>query len=276
MALSVILACLLPTLGAAAILHPFRKHVSLVPPEGFREVTFAGDGVTLHGWSAPAIGRRRGTVIYLHGVSDNRVSGVGVMERFRQLGFDVVAYDSRAHGESSGDTCSYGCFEKEDLARVIAAVKPGPVVLIGSSLGAAVALQEAGRNERVTAVVAAESFSDFKTVARERAPSFLTDWMVRRAFSLAEEKGGFQIDSASPVIAASSIKVPVLLVHGADDTDTPPTHAQRIFNHLKGVRKMILVPGARHNESLGGNVWPEIVRWIGDILEQSDADGRGR
>lgn len=269
--LSVILVCLLPTMGAAAILHPFRKHVPRVIPEGFSGVTFAGEGVTLHGWSAEAIGRSRGTVIYLHGVSDNRVSGLGVMERFRQRGFDVVAYDSRAHGESSGDTCSYGCFEKLDLAQVIATLKPGPVVLIGSSLGAAVALQEAARNDRVTAVVAAESFSDLKTVARERAPFFLTDSMIGRAFSLAEQKGGFQMDFASPVKAASLIKAPVLLIHGANDTDTSPSHATRIFEHLQGSKKLILVPGARHNESLSGNVWPEIVRWIDDALESSTA-----
>ena len=72
----------------------------------------------------------------------------------------MIAYDSRAHGDSQGDACTYGFFEKEDLHRVIDTLGPGPVVLIGTSLGAAVALQEAADDRRVSAVVAAETFSD--------------------------------------------------------------------------------------------------------------------
>ena len=44
-------------------------------------------------------------------------------------------------------------------------LEPGPVVLVGASLGAAVALQTAAVDRRVSAVVAAETFSDLRTVA---------------------------------------------------------------------------------------------------------------
>ena len=40
-------------------------------------------------------------------------------DHFLARGFDVVAYDSRAHGESEGDVCTYGFYEKEDLRRVL-------------------------------------------------------------------------------------------------------------------------------------------------------------
>lgn len=91
-------------------------------------------------------------------------------------GFDVVAYDSRAHGESDGDVCTYGFYEARDLHRVLDTVAPGPVVLFGTSLGAAVALQETAGDPRVTAVVAAETFSDLRTVASERAPVGVYIW----------------------------------------------------------------------------------------------------
>ena len=94
------------------------------------------------------VGDRRGTLIYLHGVADNRASGAGVIERFRKRGFDVVAYDSRAHGESDGDACTYGFYEKQDLRRVLDSVGVGPIVLVGCSLGAAVALQLAADEPR--------------------------------------------------------------------------------------------------------------------------------
>ncbi|MES2439416.1 MAG: alpha/beta hydrolase [Verrucomicrobiota bacterium] len=256
----------LPAIGAGLILHPFRRPVLASPPLECRSVTLQGEGVTLHGWRGEAVGSRRGTLIYLHGVADNRASGAGVMERFRKRGFDVIAYDSRAHGESGGDACTFGFFEKEDLRRVLDTAGPGPVVLIGSSLGAAVALQLAAAEPRISAVVAAESFSDLRTVASDRAPFFFTSGMVERAFEIAEQNGRFQIGAASPLVAAKQIKAPVLLIHGAIDTDTRPDHARRIFAALAGPKHLMLVPDAGHNQSLQGNVWGGIERWIDSVL----------
>jgi pimeloyl-ACP methyl ester carboxylesterase len=224
--------------------------------------------VNLQGWRGEVGGgRRRGTLIYLHGIADNRASGAGVIERFRKRGFDVVAYDSRAHGESEGDACTYGFFEKQDLRAVLDTVRSGPVVLVGSSLGAAVALQLAATDKRISAVVAAESFSDLRTVVIERAPVFFTSATIERAFKLAEQQGRFQINSVSPALAARAITIPVLIIHGAADSDTPPDHARRLFAALGGPKRLILVPKAGHNESLhGAETWEEIERWLDDVV----------
>jgi len=253
----------LPAAGAAAMLHPFHRKVTQTVPPRCEAVTLKGDGIDLQGWRGEAQGARRGTIIYLHGVADNRVSGLGIIERFTKTGFDVLAYDSRAHGESGGAACTYGFHEKEDLRRVLDTVKPGPVILIGSSLGGAVSLQTAAIDPRVSAVVAAEVFSDFRTVATERAPFVFTPGMIEKAFRLAEEQAHFKVDEVSPVKAAEQIKVPVLLIHGEADTDTPPAHSQRIHDALAGNKRLLLVPGARHNESLSANeTWDEIADWI--------------
>jgi len=224
------------------------------------------DGLHLKGWQCHPAGARRGTIVYLHGVADNRSSAAGVIERFTSRGFEVVAYDSRAHGESDGDTCTYGFFEKGDLHRILDTVGPGPIVLIGSSLGGAVALQEAANDPRVTALVAAETFSDLRTVATERAPVVFTSGIVARAFRVAEQQGGFSVDDVSPVAAAAEIRIPVLLIHGAADSDTRPDHSRRVLAALKGPKRLILVPGAHHNESLTGDVWQEVERWVDEIL----------
>ena len=205
-------------------------------------------------------------MVYLHGIADNRTSAAGLVDRFGGRGFDLVAYDSRAHGESEGAVCTYGVFEKQDLRRVLDTVSQGPIVLIGTSLGAAVALQEAAQDSRVTAIVAAEIFSDLRTVATERAPFFFTSALIERAFHLAEERAHFQVDAASPVLAAALVKAPVLLIHGDADTETSPDHSRRVLEALTGPRRLILVPGARHNESLRADVWNEIDRWLEEVL----------
>ena len=124
---------------------------------------------------------------------------------------------------------------------------------------------------RVTAVVAAETFSDLRTVATERAPFFFTRGVVARAFRLAERDGHFQVDAVSPVVAAAKISVPVLLIHGDADSDTPPDHSRRVFAALHGPKHLVLVPGAGHNGSLRPEVWDQIERWVVDAFERTSS-----
>lgn len=147
----------LPVLGANGLLHPARRTMDAAARQQFPIRQFAGSAVNLEGWQVGAKGVRRGAVVYLHGIADNRGSAADAVRRMSHLGFDVAAFDSRAHGNSGGDACTFGYYEKRDLQRVIDTLPAGPVVVIGSSLGAAVALQAAAEDSRISAVVAAES-----------------------------------------------------------------------------------------------------------------------
>lgn len=256
-----------PALAAGALLHPSRRHVVVETPKGCTDTSFEGvGGVTLRGWKCAPAAAPRGTLVYLHGVADSRASGAGVVRRFLDRGLEVVAYDSRAHGESGGDICTYGYYEKEDLRRVITASGRDRVVLLGHSLGAAVSLQTAADDERVAGVVAVESFSDLRTVAGERA-FYLPASIVERAFRYAEEKGAFQASRVSPVTAAARIEVPVFVIHGTADDATSPAHSERIYAALTGPKKLLLVDGAGHAGSLArGEVWDAIEQWIDELL----------
>jgi len=213
-----------------------------------------------------------------HGIADNRGSGLGAARRFTPHGLEVVAYDSRANGDSGGNICTYGFYEKRDLRRVLDALDGldpaplGPVILVGTSLGAAIALQTAAEDRRITAVVAAESFSDLRTIATERAPWFLPGPIVRRAFARAELQGRFQVDAVSPVNAARQITVPVLVIHGAEDRETSPEHSRRIYDALAGPRTLLMVDGAGHNQSLKPDTWQTIEKWIDGVLVRLDGN----
>jgi pimeloyl-ACP methyl ester carboxylesterase len=261
----------IPSVAAGALLHPARKPVHGQPPAHCLQTTFDGAGVTLSGWRCGAVGPRRATIVFLHGIADNRESVSGAIGRFVERGYDVVAYDSRAHGASTGDACTYGYWEKRDLRRVIDTIDSGLIVLLGTSLGAAVALQEAADDSRVGGIVAAEVFSDLATVARERAPRLLTASMIERAFEIAEARGHFRVDEVSPMAAARRITVPVMLIHGAADVDTTPDHSRRVAAALAGPKELLLVAGARHNESLRSpDTWQRIDRWIDAVVTGVD------
>jgi hypothetical protein len=140
---------------------------------------------------------------------------------------------------------------------------------MGGSLGAAVAIQGAVDDPRVSAVVAVETFSDLRTVATERAPFFFTRGTVAQAFEVAERQGHFDVDAVSPVVAAARIDVPVLVIHGDADRETPPDHSRRVFEALHGPKRLIMVPGAQHNGSLRPEIWDQIERWVLDALEHT-------
>jgi pimeloyl-ACP methyl ester carboxylesterase len=259
----------LPAIGAGALLYPSRMAMSRAAPHDCVEQTYAGVDVELRGWRCAAATERRGTIIYLHGIADNRGSAAGVVERFVPHGFDVIAYDSRAHGASTGNLCTYGVFEKQDLRRVLDQAGVTDAVLIGHSLGAAVLLQAAAGEPRVRAVVAASTFADLRSIAIERAPSVFSNRAIAAAFERTERDGGFSIDAASPLLAAARVSVPVLVIHGLSDTNTRSIHSQRVFDALTGPKRLMMVPGAGHNDVLNPQVWNEIERWIEAVLVKS-------
>lgn len=252
-----------PEWGANALLHP-RRHVAAATTLPHEDVAFQSDGLLLKGWLFRGRAPRRGLILYLHGSSDNRGSGVGIAARFTPKGWDVLAYDSRAHGESEGTECTYGYYERRDLIVALDAVGARRhVILFGASLGAAVALQAAPLDVRIRGVIAQSSFSDVETVARERAPWLATQAEIASAIGIAERQARFRMADVSPVRSAAHITVPVLVIHGDADIETKPDHSRRIFAALAGPKQLLLVPGAGHNDVLAHeDVWREIEAWL--------------
>jgi alpha-beta hydrolase superfamily lysophospholipase len=249
--------------AAGAMIHPGKSPPAHQPARPFEIVDLQGAGVRLKGWRFHGEGpARRGTVVYLHGIGDNRGSSIGIANHFVPLGYDVLAYDSRAHGESGGEACTFGVYEKQDLLQVLATIEARPIILLGNSLGAATALQAAAQTKLVGAVVSISTFSDLRTVARHRAPFFLSNGTIEDAFHQAERDGHFRVDDASPLAAAPAITAPTLMIHGAKDDETPPDESQRVYEALRAPKHFILVPGANHNNVFGRTLWPQIDEWL--------------
>jgi len=249
--------------GAGAILHPYRKPLTRQPDLPFELLRFESGGAQLEGWLfRPA--HARAALVYLHGIGDNRESGIGVAKRLVPRGYAVLAFDARAHGRSTGPACTYGALERHDVSRALDALHVSRAILLGHSLGASVALQAAAIDPRVSAVVAASPFSDLRSIVEERAGWFhLPRRYVRDALARAGELGGFPPDEASPVALAPSVHVPVLLLHGALDRKTPPAHSLRIAAALPSPPVLRVLPGIGHDEILGRDeAWREIDAFL--------------
>jgi alpha-beta hydrolase superfamily lysophospholipase len=264
--------CDLGHLVAGAIIHPLRVPVVGEPSEPYQTLSIAtDDGLVLDGWLFPVRGPR-GLVVLVHGKDINRPHLAHEAGRFLRLGYAVLAFDQRAHGRSQGSVTTYGAKEVGDLQKALDVAlgspslvsHPGlPIFLVGESLGAAVSLQTAAVEPRVRGVVAGASFADLRTVVEERSPWFVSAQLRAEALQAAAEEGGFRVDDLSPERAAASIKVPVLLLHGSDDTYIPMRHSLRISKALKAPQRLLVLEGVGHVDVLLHDaVWVEIERFI--------------
>jgi fermentation-respiration switch protein FrsA (DUF1100 family) len=54
----------------------------------------------------------------------------------------------------------------------------------------------------------------------------------------------------NPIDALQENKVPLLLIHGEKDTVIPPDNSVRMYEMTEGYRKIHLIPGASHANSV--------------------------
>jgi alpha-beta hydrolase superfamily lysophospholipase len=81
--------------------------------------------------------------------------------------------DARAHGDSEGPIATYGWWERKDTRAVVDALiateYPAPIFALGESMGAGIALQSAGADSRIEAVIAEAPFASLKEAAYDYA-----------------------------------------------------------------------------------------------------------
>jgi alpha-beta hydrolase superfamily lysophospholipase len=102
------------------------------------------DGLTLHLRTWPAANPSRGVAVLVHGLGEHIDRYDHVARRLNVLGFTVVGYDHRGHGRSPGQRGGMPADDTlcADLGRVLRAARasvPGPLTLIGHSLGGLIA-----------------------------------------------------------------------------------------------------------------------------------------
>ncbi len=257
---------------AEAFLHPPRKAlgagsrnaaVQLAQSQGASledAQIAAADGVPLRAWFFRAAAPSGNAVILLHGVADNRTGALGFARMFLARHYDVLAIDARAHGESGGSLATYGLLEVDDLHRwadwLAKDHAERQLFGLGESMGAAILLQALRDDRRFTAVAAESPFSSLREVAYYRLAAKLRcgPWLgrallrpiVATGFWYARMRYGLKLGQISPAAAAASTRVPILLIHGAEDRNIPPSQSREILAAARGRAELWIVPHAAH------------------------------
>ncbi len=257
--LIVIIVAILVLLAFAAakrLLSPPRKKGAWTPQDfglGYQDVEIvADDGVKLRGWFID-VGSMN-TVIAIHGYTSSRWDETymkPVVHMLARNGFNVLAFDFRAHGESEGKYTTLGVRELRDYRRIISWLKNNypdkakKVGVIGYSMGGAVAIMLAATEDRIDAVVADSPYMDIiasgkRWIKRMKQPMRgLLLVVYPLIVSFASHIAGINTDELKIINYADKVKKPLLIIAGRRDDLVSINEVNSFFQRAKAHRKPV-------------------------------------
>ena len=218
----------------------------------------ATDGLGLEGWKI-AGEPSRPWIILCHGLGSNRSDLLDIAAGLHAAGFNLFLFDFRGHGGSGGRTSSFGWQEQRDLEGALAFlsrqpdVPPQPYGLYGISMGAAVALMVAGRDDRIGAVAAEGPYTNLaESISRHlrlMSPWLFTapfHWLVFATYRI---RFGVWPGRISPEESLNRLSPrPLFLIQGAEDPRMPLAWTRRMFTKAREPKTLWVIQGAGHLE----------------------------
>jgi alpha-beta hydrolase superfamily lysophospholipase len=213
------------------------------------------DGETLGCWLYRGLAERPAVVV-LHGNRGCRRDGLPAAEFFAQKGCTVLLVTLRAHGDSTGDVNDFGYSARHDVVAAVEFLKkerPGlPVVIHGTSLGAAAAIFAAGElGEHVSGYMLESPYRDLHRAVRNRTALYLPPILDRVAYAGVALTGPWILpdaDRIAPIDHVDDIphSVPVVFLSGTMDKRACPCEAQEMCDRIAGHARLALFEGADH------------------------------
>jgi len=197
-------------------------------------------------------------VVLLHGFLQTRDSVTPWAIRLAQAGYRCAVLDLRGQGASTGKHISFGAFESRDVSAVIDDLgrrgwDVSRVGLLGVSYGASVALLTAGRDARITSVVAFEPFASAERAVPElmravftREAAGITDRQFAAAHAKQARIAGFAWEDADIPAALQRTRAPVLFLHGEADAWLSPEHSRTLFKYAPPGSRLEIIPKENH------------------------------
>lgn len=191
----------------------------------------------LHAWWAPADDAKAPTVLYLHGARWNLSGSITRIERWRKLGFSVLAIDYRGFGKSTlvSPTEQLSYEDAEAGWEYLAKLAPDrPRYVVGHSLGGAIGAELARRRTDCQGLVLEATFTSIRDMVAYSSWSYIPVGLI-----LTQE-----FDTLSKM---KEIRAPVLITHGTADRIVPFEMGEKLYAAATSPKKFIRVEGGNHH-----------------------------
>lgn len=214
----------------------------------------------------------RGTVLLLHGYGLAQFSMLPWALRLSQDGWRSVLVDLRGHGKSTGRRIYFGIRETGDMSRLLDALArdkklAGPVVVMGESYGAALALRWKTVEPRVHSVVAIAPYASLSNavmnICHEYA-GWLPKQVIRSGLKKLPSVLRIPAGELDTTTVLSRKPLTALFVAGGQDKITPVRDVEQLRALALPESKMIVVPDATH-EALAyyfSDLAPPVLAWL--------------
>lgn len=240
-----------PQVGGSALPTPARVKLP------FQDVRIATeDGETLAAWWVPA-GPMRGAVLLLHGNAGSIADRIDYLPHFNAMGYAVLLVDYRGYGASTGKPSERGTYLDAHAAwRWLTAqpdLRPGDIVLVGESLGGAVAAELAARVQP-RALMLIATFTSAVDLGSEIYPYLPVRLISRYRYDTLAHLRGFH--------------GPVLIAHSRDDEIVPFAHGERLYAAATGAKSLLVMRGGHNDGFLFDQ--PAWVRMVDNFLARHE------
>ena len=196
-----------------------------------------GDGVVITGWYAPPARSNAGTVVLFQGNAGTLADRAAKARVLLDAGFGLFLVGYRGYGGNPGTPSEQGLYA--DGRAVLAwlsvrGVPPNRLALYGESLGSGVAVQLAGEQSGLGALILEAPF----TRLAELAPPIIGS-------SLA---GVLMSDHFDNLAKIRHIATPLLVIHGEQDDIVPAAMGRRLLAAAPAGAEGMFPPQAGHND----------------------------
>lgn len=176
--------------------------------------------------------------LYCHGNVGTVDKWSVLAQRLSQLHrLSILVFDYRGYGRSTGLPNERGILQDAEAARNWLAeansIEPNEIVLIGRSLGGAVAVDLASKGG-ARGLILESTFSSLPDVAERHAGWLVPEWNMTQRLNSAEK--------------IKHYTGPLLQSHGTADNLIPLPVAEALFVNAPGPKKFIVVPDGSHND----------------------------
>lgn len=196
-----------------------------------------GDGETLDGWFVPAPAAEH-TLLYLHGNGGNIGHRVEIIQTFHDLGLNVLIFDYRGYGRSTGSPTEQGTYLDALAAwNYLSETRHIPardIVYYGESLGGPIAAWLAERHSPRALVIYA-AFTSIPEMAQQLYPYLPARLLAR-----------YRYDTRS---ALARLSCPVFIMHSTEDEIVPFEHATALLAAAPEPKQLVALQGG-HNDAL--------------------------